>query len=62
MLMMRRHEKDFMLRRDAKYGDEMKKQASQFAALIENASIPEAAKAELKQKLADYQRDFFLPG
>ena len=58
MLMMRRHEKDFMLRRDAKYGDEMKKQASQFAALVENASIPETAKSELKQKLADYQRDF----
>ena len=58
MLMMRRHEKDFMLRRDAKYGDEMKKQASQFAALIENVSIPEAAKTELRQKLADYQRDF----
>jgi len=32
MLMMRRHEKDFMLRRDAKYGDEMKKRASEFAA------------------------------
>ena len=58
MLMMRRHEKDFMLRRDAKYVDEMKKQASQFAALIENVSIPEAAKTELRQKLADYQRDF----
>ena len=27
MLMMRRHEKDFMLRRDKKYGDEMKKPA-----------------------------------
>jgi methyl-accepting chemotaxis protein len=58
VLMMRRHEKDFMLRRDAKYGDEMKKQASQFVAQTENAAIPEAAKAELKQKLADYQRDF----
>ncbi len=59
MLMMRRHEKDFMLRRDAKYGDEMKKRASEFATEIENATIPEAAKTELKQKLADYQRDFF---
>jgi len=29
MLMMRRHEKDFMLRRDAKYGDEMTKRASE---------------------------------
>ena len=59
MLMMRRHEKDFMLRRDAKYGDEMTKRASEFAAEIENGNIPEAAKTELKRKLADYQRDFF---
>ncbi|MDP3079113.1 methyl-accepting chemotaxis protein [Bradyrhizobium sp.] len=59
MLMMRRHEKDFMLRRDRKYGDEMKKRASEFAAGIESANFPAAAKAELKQKLADYQRDFF---
>jgi methyl-accepting chemotaxis protein len=59
MLMMRRHEKDFMLRRDAKYGDEMKKRASEFATGVDNADIPGAAKAELRQKLADYQRDFF---
>jgi methyl-accepting chemotaxis protein len=58
MLAMRRHEKDFILRRDAKYGDDMKKQASEFAAAIENSRIPEAAKTELKQKLADYQADF----
>jgi methyl-accepting chemotaxis protein len=60
MLMMRRHEKDYMLRRDAKYGDDMKKRASELTIGIENANIPEAAKAELKQKLADYQRDFFV--
>jgi methyl-accepting chemotaxis protein len=59
MLMMRRHEKDFMLRRDTKYGDEMKKRASEFATEVGKADIPEAAKTELKQKLADYQRDFF---
>ena len=59
MLMMRRHEKDFMLRRDAKYGEEMKKRASEFTAGIEAAGIPEAAKTELRQKLADYQRDYF---
>ena len=60
MLMMRRHEKDFMLRRDAKYGDDMKKRASELTIGIENANIPEVAKTELKQKLADYQRDFFV--
>ena len=59
MLMMRRHEKDFMLRRDAKYGDEMKKRASELMAELEKADIPETAKTELKQNLADYQRDFF---
>jgi methyl-accepting chemotaxis protein len=60
MLMMRRHEKDFMLRRDRKYGDDMKKRASEFAAEIEKVNIPEAAKTELGQKLADYQHDFFV--
>jgi methyl-accepting chemotaxis protein len=59
MLMMRRHEKDFMLRRDGKYGDEIKQRTSEFVAQVENGNMPEAAKAELKQKLADYQRDFF---
>ncbi len=58
MLMMRRHEKDFMLRRDAKYGAEMKKRAAEFTAGAEGADIPTAAKAELNRLLADYQRDF----
>jgi len=58
MLTMRRHEKDFMLRRDRKYGDDMNKRGAEFFAGIEKAAIPEAARAELKQKLADYQRDF----
>ena len=59
MLTMRRHEKDFMLRRDRKYGDDMKKRASEFVAEVETANIPATAKTEIKQKLADYQRDFF---
>src|SRR5436189_223329 len=32
MLMMRRHEKDFMLRRSVKYGDDMKKRGTEFIA------------------------------
>src|SRR4051794_667010 len=59
MLMMRRHEKDFILRRDRKYGDEMKLGAVEFTAGIASADVPETAKAELTRKLADYQRDFF---
>ncbi|MBR1191727.1 HAMP domain-containing protein [Bradyrhizobium sp. AUGA SZCCT0169] len=58
MLRMRRLEKDFMLRRDRKYGDDMKKRNVEFLAGLEATNIPQAAKAELKQKLADYQRDF----
>ena len=58
MLMMRRHEKDFMLRRDVKYGGDMKKRVAEFTATLDKTSIPDAGKADLKQKLADYQRDF----
>jgi methyl-accepting chemotaxis protein len=57
-LMMRRHEKDFMLKHDETYGDEMSKEATRFAARLKEADIPEDVKAGLKQKLADYQRDF----
>jgi methyl-accepting chemotaxis protein len=58
MLMMRRHEKDFMLRRDARYGDDMKKRAVEFVAAVDGVAMSDNAKAELRQKLADYQRDF----
>ena len=59
MLMMRRHEKDFMLRRDAKYGEEMKKRAAEFTVALDATDIPPAAKNDIKRDLAAYQRDFF---
>ena len=34
MLMMRRHEKDFMLRRDQKYVGELKKTAAEFSSTV----------------------------
>jgi methyl-accepting chemotaxis protein len=58
MLMMRRHEKDFMLRREAKYGDEMKKRATEFAGELAGAPIPAATKEDITKKLTAYQRDF----
>lgn len=59
MLMMRRHEKDFMLRRNSKYGEEMKKTADAFSAMIAREDFPVAAKDDIMKKLAAYQHDFF---
>jgi methyl-accepting chemotaxis protein len=59
MLMMRRHEKDFMLRGEAKSGDDMKKRAAEFSSQLAEANIPASAKADLMEKLGSYQRDFF---
>ena len=59
MLMMRRHEKDFMLRRDPKYGGDFKKRAAEFTKTLADSTVPAAAKDDMTQKLAAYQRDFF---
>ena len=58
MLMMRRHEKDFMLRRDQKYVGELKKSAAEFSKLLASADMPPALKADIAQKLEKYQADF----
>jgi methyl-accepting chemotaxis protein len=58
MLMMRRHEKDFMLRRDAKYVGELTKTAAEFAKATANSDLSAAVKADIAQKLAKYQADF----
>ena len=53
MLMLRRHEKDFMLRHDTKYLDKFDKQAKALYDYIDLFSIP-----GLKQNLDNYVRDF----
>ena len=58
MLMMRRHEKDFMLRRDPKYIGELGKTASEFAKAVASADLTTAVKADIAHKLARYQADF----
>ena len=58
MLMMRRHEKDFMLRRDQKYVGELKKAAAEFSRLLATTELAPALKAEIAQKLEKYQTDF----
>jgi len=58
MLMLRRHEKDFMLRRDLKYGDGFAAGVTQFAKTLTGASIAADKKDDISQKLAAYDRDF----
>jgi methyl-accepting chemotaxis protein len=58
MLAMRRQEKDFMLRHDARYAEAMKAAAADFAALVAASGLPGGIKQDLGEKLAAYQRDF----
>jgi len=59
MLMMRRHEKDFMLRGDEKYGDELRKRADEFSIELAKSDIPAESKAEIS-KLVDVYKTSFL--
>jgi methyl-accepting chemotaxis protein len=58
MLMMRRHEKDFMLRGDEKYGDELRKRVQEFAPALAATDLPQATKAEIKGLIDTYQSSF----
>jgi methyl-accepting chemotaxis protein len=58
MLMMRRHEKDFMLRRDPKYVGELQKAATEFSKALAAAEIPPTVTAEITLKLEKYQKEF----
>ena len=58
MLMMRRNEKDFMLRRDQKYAAEIKKSAAEFSKALSAVAIAPPVMAEITAKLATYQKEF----
>jgi len=51
MLMMRRHELDFMLSHDRRYGEAMKKGAIEFERSLVSAPFPPLVKQDLGQKL-----------
>ena len=59
MLMMRRHEKDFMLRLDPRYIDDMKKRGAEFETRLAASGIAPATRTEITAKMAAYHRDFF---
>ena len=58
MLMMRRHEKDFMLRGDEKYGEDLKKRVVEFKAAMKEAGVADDVRGQLEKLIDDYQRDF----
>jgi len=58
MLMMRRHEKDFILRGDEKYGDELKKRAGEFLVELQKTDLPADAKAEIVKLVDTYKTSF----
>ena len=58
MLMMRRHEKDFLVRLDAKYADQMKLRDGEFAKALAASSLPDEEKDHIAADMQAYQRDF----
>lgn len=58
MLMMRRHEKDFMLRGAAKYIDRVDARQREFLEILETRPYPAEAKQEITALLDAYVRDF----
>ncbi len=54
MLMMRRHEKDFIMRVDPKYIGRIETRQSEFAPAIEGAPIPVATKEIINTRLVEY--------
>lgn len=58
MLTMRRHEKDFMLRRDTKYVADFKTSVASFAKEVADEDLPAALKADISRKLETYQKGF----
>jgi methyl-accepting chemotaxis protein len=58
MLMMRRHEKDFMLRGEEKYGDELNKRVDEFLTALKTADLPAEAKPEITKLIDTYKSSF----
>ncbi|WP_422378692.1 methyl-accepting chemotaxis protein [Roseibium sp.] len=58
MLMMRRHEKDFMLRGDAKYIGRIDDRRSEFAEMLPKSGLSDAEQAEISALLDSYQAAF----
>jgi methyl-accepting chemotaxis protein len=58
MLMMRRHEKDFLARGDKTYIDNLSKERAHFAELLKASAIPAAEQAKLADLAGQYEAAF----
>jgi len=58
MLMMRRHEKDFMLRGNEKYGDDLDKRYDEFLPELAKTELPAEVKTEITNLLRAYRQSF----
>jgi methyl-accepting chemotaxis protein len=58
MLLMRRHEKDFMLHGDEKYGDEFTKRQSEFADGLKISGLSDAVRDEISSLMKAYRENF----
>ncbi len=58
MLMSRRHEKDFFLRQQDKYVQELKGSVSSLRTHTDNSNLPAAAKDQIKSLIDNYEKDF----
>lgn len=55
MLMMRRHEKDFILRGDDRYGNQLAERESEFEAVLAQDSIAQEIKARMLERIRAYK-------
>ncbi len=58
MLMMRRHEKDFIARKLDKYLDKMNAQYQQFLGLLHSSSLTDSEKLQIQTLIKDYHEKF----
>jgi methyl-accepting chemotaxis protein len=64
MLMMRRHEKDFIARLDPNYGAKLRAELPKFIVALEAAALPADLKQDIVSKITAYQNTFarFMTG
>jgi len=58
MLMMRGHERDFILRGDEKYSDEFNKRLSEFGVALKASGLPEKVQDEISSVMKTYKEGF----